>query len=214
MSLNVNLPKGYAETVANAIRQTVFCKRNVLRPIAVQVGHESNVLSMGAQVLEDMTEFTSHLLDYNYVVREETLPGSLIIVETDCTGVVTLADLVGDKVTVLGAPSSEEMLHLVQGDEPVKISVKVYYRYDCGSFSIQDNEYFLKDTLDSLTNVVVLNSRHNDVDTFTYQINKDNLRTDTVKFTGKSKIGTSDVEITKEAIDVLIDTLQSIKASI
>lgn len=216
MSIVVEMKKGSAETICNALRQTTLCRRKVLRPIAVKIGEQSSVLAMGPLVLEDMTEFISKLVSYNYLPVANLVEGTLCSTITSCTGKVTLGDILGNVATVYGADSEEELLHFVKSSSgSTVIQIEIYFRYDCGSFSSQENEDFLdSNDIDVSTGITCFNSRHNDIDTFAFDVNKAGTANDQAIISIKSKIGIAEREILKEAIKEFVNSLNSLDASI
>lgn len=216
--MKIDLKKGYAETICNALRQAALCQRKVLRPIAVKVGESSNVLAMGPLVLEDSIEFTTNLISHNFIPTRELKENEIIEVKNVCTGEVKLKDLINSDIAVHGADLDKTLLHFVAGVSPTSLEVTTYYRYTNGNASIEDNTYALAmylnegASLEIERSIIMLNSRHNDIDAFGFEVNKDALDKDTVTFHITSKTDVSPEEILKVAADSLIGTLQEIKA--
>ena len=55
--MDIKVPRGQGLYIINALRQMIYTQRCVLRPIAFSVGN-SNVLSAGNTVVEDMISFS------------------------------------------------------------------------------------------------------------------------------------------------------------
>lgn len=216
MSIVVEMKKGSAETVCNALRQTALCRRKVLRPIAVKVGEQSSVVAMGPLVLEDMTEFISKLVSYNYLPVGDLAEGDLIPVTVSCTGKVTLGDILGDVATAYNASNNDELLHFVKSSSgDTVIQVDVYFRYACGSFSSQQNEDFLDmHKIDVSSGITCFNSRHNDIESFAFDVNKTGTADDQATISIKSKIAVSEQQILKESINDLVQSLNTLNDNI
>ena len=220
VKMKIELKKGYAETVCNALRQAAYCQRKVLRPIAVKIGDSSNVLAMGPLVLEDSIEFTSNLISLDFKTNREFKEDEIIEVTNVCTDVVRLKDLINGDISVYNGNLEQEFLHFVNSANPISMPVTIYYRYSSGNATIEDNTYALAAFLNNGASmkidrsIVLLNSRFNDIKAFGFEVNKDNLDKDIVTFNIVSKTDVEPGTILKEAADSLIATLTDVKASL
>lgn len=218
--MRIEFKKGYAETICNALRQAAYCQRKVLRPIAVKVGDSSNVLAMGPLVLEDSIEFTTNLISLDFTPNREFKEDEIIEVSSVCTNVVKLQDLINEDINVYKADLNREMLHFVEMENPTGMKVTVYYRYTSGNASIEENSYALATYLNKGTSmeldrsIVVLNSRHNDIAAFGFEVNPDNLEKDVVSFSITSKVDIDPKSILEEAANSLIASLEDVKAKL
>lgn len=215
MSITIDLKKESAETICNALRQTALCRRKVLRPIAVKVGEQSSVVAMGPLVMEDMTEFISKLVSYNYLPVDELSEGQIVSTIVTCTNKVTLADVLGSVAIAYDSNPNEELLHFVKSSAgDTAIVVEVYFRYACGAFSSSQNENFLEQCKTVIsTGLTAFNSRHNDIDSFAFDVNKTSYNMDKTTISIKSKIDVSEQQILRESINDLVQSLNSLNDS-
>ena len=64
--MKFNVPKGYGNILANFIRQLLLTKVETWRPVAFKIDETANVVSAGAEIIEDSVEIINNLNDYLY----------------------------------------------------------------------------------------------------------------------------------------------------
>lgn len=159
--IKCKVPKGSANIIANSIRQISLTQMKTLRPVAVAVGNNSNVVFAGDGVLEDMMQVCSNLCELSYARKTER---ELVEFRMIFDGVLKSSDLQNSDFNAIG--SEKELIHGIGGG----IEIVVYFRYSCGAKTKEDNVYFLKKNGIAVDSLVVLNSRHSDVLNFSYTI--------------------------------------------
>ena len=190
--MDIKVPRGQGLYIINALRQMIYTQRCVLRPIAFSVGN-SNVLSAGNTVVEDMISFS-----------------------TVCDSVLRTSDLVTESIDVLDLADDKEILHTIRtdGNANASVPVTIFYRMGCGMYTAEENLYFLKNAkgddahfIDNPDKYTYFSSRHVDVDKFTYSIEQ--LPMDDVIHVNVSVFsGQSEKEVLHEAKNALISCME------
>lgn len=218
--IEFNFKKGSAYYLANVLRQTALTRRNVLRPIACQISGNSNVLSCGELILEDMIEVQSLLASLSFYPENILKEGDILEIEYICSGEFRIGDLNQNGIlTVLNNDRYDEaLLHTVPSDGEntsiiySKVPFKVYFRFASGNSTADANEYYLFNYLDQRNaninrdSIVFTNSRHNDITAFAYEVDETGLDYDTVKFRIQSDNSTEG-QVLKEAKETLFSLL-------
>lgn len=171
--MKIRLNKYTAESVVNAIRHAAMTMVPVLRPIAFAVGSKSNVLEIGDFCEEDMTEFIAGVcaMKFGYSGSDEVVKMKKV-----CDGVLHYSDFNENGIKVL-THDAEEVLHLL-----TTAGVEVYFRYDCGVHSKEDNSTFLEKHGVNVSNLVVINSRHSVVSNFYQNVLEEETTADEVVY--------------------------------
>lgn len=214
--MEIKVPRGQGLYVVNALRQMIYTRRCVLRPIAFSVGN-SNVLSAGNTVVEDMVSFSTAISKVNYACKSANEPDGTVIKSVHtCDGVLRISDLITDSIDVLGLAEDKEILHTIRadGNNNASVPVVIFYRMSCGMYTAEENLYFLKNVKDNNAQFVdnpdsytYLSSRHVDVDNFTYSIEQ--LPTNDVVHVNVSVFSNqSEEEVLHEAKSALISCMQ------
>ncbi len=214
--MDIKVPRGQGLYIINALRQMIYTQRCVLRPIAFSVGN-SNVLSAGNTVVEDMISFSTAISKLNYVCKGINEPEGTIIKSTHvCDSVLRTSDLVTESIDVLGLADDKEILHTIRtdGNANASVPVTIFYRMGCGMYTAEENLYFLKNAkgddahfIDNPDKYTYFSSRHVDVDKFTYSIEQ--LPMDDVIHVNVSVFsGQSEKEVLHEAKNALISCME------
>lgn len=216
--MEIRVPRGQGLYVVNALRQMIYTRRCVLRPIAFSVGN-SNVLSAGNTVVEDMVAFSTSISKLNYVCAKQHEPeGSVIKSVHVCDGILHVSDLNTDDVKILGLDDDKEILHTIKTEDNSNASVVVtiFYRMGCGMYTAEENLHFLNNVkgedahfVDNPDNYTYFSSRHVDIDKFTYTIeqlpSEDLVRVNASTFSDQTE-----EEVLHEAKGALINCMKFI----
>lgn len=200
--------KGCAGIVANVIRQIALTELKSLRPIAIRVGNESNVISAGNSVLEDMLQICSSLNVLGYTSNSSA---EILEFRTVVTGTLMASQLQSDEFSVVLPDGRDvEIMHVLNDS----VEVVIYFKNCNGVCTKDDNIYTLTKEGFNTDKLVVVNSRHTDITNFSYSISDDtDNATDLVDFSIESRISNKadfqkelfnhSVEILKEILDEL-----------
>lgn len=200
--------KGCGGIVANAIRQIALTELNCLRPIAVKVGNDSNVISAGPHVLEDMIQVCSNLNALGYVCNNEK---EVIEFRTVVTGTLMASELKSDEFSVV-LPNGQdlELMHVLNDS----IELIVYFKNSHGVCGKDDNVYSLTQAGYDTDKLVVINSRHTDVENFSYVISDDtDVDTDSIDFSISSRISDKldfEEKVLEDSIQILEEILKNL----
>jgi hypothetical protein len=182
----------------NFIRNIALTKLPALRPIAISLGENTNILTAGKSIVQDMIQITSIIESAYYRSKNPSDQeiGFRDSVELDViggrvkndmhgydikNGSLTLEDIQQasmNPMTILSEDLNEPLITLVKdsGGNYKDLQLEVIFCNDCGNASKDDNTLKVCNWLgieptDSLLNrYVVLPSRHNDITNFKYKI--------------------------------------------
>lgn len=195
----LKVDKGYGNIIANVLRQMALVSINSLRPIAVSVGQNSNVISAGENVVEDMIQICSNLSALHYQPKGDLHKDQIVVFSTKVTGVLKASDLnTGEFNTVYS--EDKELLHVLNGS----VDVTIYFRYTSNVCSKDDNILCLEMQSINTNNLVVTNSRHSDISKFAYKITTDDIF-DVIDF---------DIQTPFEDLDVLRLSIENLKKNL
>lgn len=165
--MKFNVDKGCGRFIANAIRQMIYVKRYVVRPVAFKVGIDTNILTAGNLFIEDMIKFSSDLSSLRFAYDG---PGSKSdrIIRRDCVchGELRSRDLEGDGIRIVGGRCKDDvLLHTVAGDN-TDFAISIIFRNAQGGYTHDENKYAIMASLNGAeldSSYVVMSSRHSDV---------------------------------------------------
>lgn len=178
---SVSLNASFGASILNAIRQAVMYEVPVVRPIAVKLGGNANLLTAGSFVEEDTAEFIANILELNFQVESEDSfyeSDGLLKQSYFVKKVLRDTDLdVKSKIIVSNA-NNRELLHV------------------------------LADTEITVDGLAVLNSRHSPIDFFTVNEIESDSPIHEFKIAIKCVNGYQAEKILGTAADILDSTLQ------
>lgn len=199
-SCEIKTLSGMGMTLGNVLRKVALTQLDSWRPVAFSVGTNSNVITAGDNVVEDMVEFASSLSKMHFTVDTDK-PAYVLTFDTSC---LKVSDFETDKVHVF-SNDDREILHTVSGTT----TVTVFLRNGKGSYSAKENEKFLKDSPDTagLCNNAVeyLNSRHCDIERPGFSVDK-REDCEIIYFHVDSLIDISADKIVSECCGILFDS--------
>ena len=201
--MELTVRKGCAGIIANVVRQIALTQIKSLRPIAIKINF-ANVISAGDSVLEDMIQICSNLNSLHYVNTSGT-----DFVEFSCnvSNVLKASDLHNTHLDVaLNKSTNRELMHVLNDNVPVTI----YFRYDNGVISRDDNVFFLEQNKVDTSDLVVVNSRHTDIINFSYTITELDRDNDLINFFVESGISDEQEfldDIVTQSINIIHDIL-------
>lgn len=166
--------KGAGRFLANAIRQMIYVKRYVVRPVACKIGASSTILSAGSMFVEDMIGFTAKLesLHYGY----DNIPRNtdcVFKVDITCCDMMYVKDLEQGGIKVFDKDRLNDVLLHTVSKPGTEFCVSIIFRNAQGGQNQLDNEYAImqefggKETSSSYT---ILTSRHSDVEKITTKV--------------------------------------------
>ena len=209
--------RGSGRFLVNAIRQMVYTKRYVLRPIAFRVGVSSNVLSAGDTIVEDMIKFSADLsnLHFQYTgVGNQT--DKIIRCDCICRGVLCARELQQNGIKIVGSEELDrDLLHAVNGNASGnEFSVTILFRNACGAFTHEQNKYAIANNFSGITegeldSFVVLTSRHSDVISVTTEITS-GIDKDFVEIGVNLYTGEPEEQVVKEACSAMMSLIQQV----
>lgn len=158
--MKFNVPKGYGNILANFIRQLLLTKVETWRPVAFKIDETANVVSAGAEIIEDSVEIINNLNDYLYDIDcdDDVFVFSAIVKN------LTTDDLSHGAIHILNATNTATIFQSLHQE----VTVKIYFRKAVGSLYQEQNLFFLeqeKNVIESANNVVIFNSRHTNFST-------------------------------------------------
>lgn len=155
----VRVKRGYGEMLINVLRQVALMKLPVWRPIAFSIVGRSNVLDAGSDVIEDMVTVGSALASACYHVESDK---DIFVAEYQVGKVFSLSDLEKGPVHVM-VGQDKEFIHCF-----TPVTFRVFFRRACGGVTREQNVGFLESAGYLGADVVVVNSRHSDVFSFSF----------------------------------------------
>lgn len=158
--MKFNVPKGYGNILANFIRQLLLTKVETWRPVAFKIDETANVVSAGAEIIEDSVEITNNLNDYLYDIDCD----DDVFVFSATVKNLTTDDLSHGAIHILNATNTATIFQSLHQE----VTVKIYFRKAVGSLYQEQNLFFLeqeKNVIESANNVVIFNSRHTNFST-------------------------------------------------
>lgn len=198
--LEITLRKGIGNPILNAVRSAAFFCCPVIRPVAFKVGGESNVLNISDTVIEDMTTFISTVSKFNYAYNGNS---KFVVARCECNGELRLSELLSG----VGITSDQDgvILH-----STAPICVEVVFMFCAGNYTSLENTKSVQDA--GYNGFVVVNSRHCNVESFTFKHLSEDQQTETFEVSVTTLDGRSAEAICKDAIGLLgseLKTLQS-----
>lgn len=175
----------------NAARSAAFICYPCIRPIAFDVGGDSNVLSISDSVIEDMTTFISNVSTLNFSYSGNS---ALIAAKVTCDGTLTIKQLLAG--TGISCNVDREILH-----SSTPTDVTVVFAVQSGNKLNTENEELLTET--PYEKFTVINSRHCIVNSFTYHKIDDSDGNETYDVTIDTIGDVSEEEVLKLAFNHL-----------
>lgn len=199
--------KGCAGIIANVLRQITLTGLKSLRPIAVKVGNDSDVISAGSSVLEDMITICSNLNTLGYVCNSDK---DVIEFRTVVTGTLMASQLQSDDFSIVLPNGRDiELMHVLNDS----VELVIYLKNACGTCSKDANVYTLASAGFNTDKLVVLNSRHTDIINFAYSILDDtDDSTDLIDFEIESRISNNidfQESILNDSVEILKEILEN-----
>lgn len=206
--VKISLAEDNAKVLLNLFRHEALHARQSARPVACSVGDNSNVLSLGNGVVEDMITFINSITAANYKPRTMCADGSLFEVSIRITDTMTYSDLVTDEIEVYGVDLSTPILHTLGQS----VAVTVYFRVDSGCHTEADNNAFLQShsVYADKRRLVVIPSRHSDVSNFSWHLTSESDGNVTADVTIDTFSGVNEKVIIRELKEHLIKTIQNL----
>lgn len=158
--MKFNVPKGYGNILANFIRQLLLTKVETWRPVAFKIDETANVVSAGAEIIEDSVEIINNLNDYLYDIDCD----DDVFVFSATVKNLTTDNLSQGAIHILNATNTATIFQSLHQE----VTVKIYFRKAVGSLYQEQNLFFLeqeKNVIESANNVVIFNSRHTNFST-------------------------------------------------
>ena len=199
--MEITLGEFYKEPVLNVLRQVAITQLEVVRPIGFSVGN-SNLLSAGDSVLEDMVEVSSNLSNL-FFEGAEIPAGKVVPITVQVSSELRSSDLASNGISV--NDPGKELLHVVG----YPVTVTVYFYKGTGCFNSEDCIRVLQEANVYNTNIITINARFCKIKSFSFTNNPDN--DSCVDLCVETLDGSSTSEVIKECADKLISVLGSIK---
>lgn len=196
--------KGYGNSLANFIRQSLLTKMTCWRPIAFTIGQSSNVIVAHENCLEDATEVANNLCKYHYEIESEEE-----IVEISFTGKVLTAADMQDKVHMLDV-DDKPIFHTISNEE----TVTVYFRQYHGAVSDRDNRAALSRYGVNADNIVILASRHCNYDSVAVNVSAYSEMQEEVEITINAAYPIDTDKEVQECCKLMAKTLMSVADSV
>lgn len=193
--VQIKMKKKDATVYCNLLRHVALYNRNVVRPIAFRVNNACNLLSAGGSVQEDMITFANSLTGISYTCKAEE---KLVVVTVESADVLSYQDLCQNGIQLANQDDDHIILHSI--NQP--LTATVYFRNSSGCFRESENADFLNEYGISVDEqrIVVLNSRHTDVESFCWDVVDSITDEVTVNFEIQSFLNYSEASILNDAI--------------
>lgn len=193
--VQIKMKKEDATVYCNLLRHSALYNRRVVRPIAFRVNSACNLLSAGGSVQEDMITFANSLTGANYVCKTEE---ELVVVTVEPVDTLSYKDLCQNGVELANQSDDRIILHSI--NQP--LTATIYFRNSSGCFRESENADFLNEHGISVEDqrIVVLNSRHTDVESFRWDVMNSITDEVTVNFEIQSFLNCSEASILADAI--------------
>ena len=157
MSIQVQILRGLGDAYLNCIRSAAYVGINVIRPIGVRIGGSSTVIDVSNSVQEDMPTIVSAISKGVYT--GDLKPGELVEVSTSSNGELSLVEL-------LNGSRIKSSVDVTVMHSMVNTEISVIFTSANGWYKTEDNMSKLE--AGGYTGYVTINSRHCDIETFTY----------------------------------------------
>lgn len=166
--------KGAGRFLVNAIRQMVYAKRYVVRPVACKVGASSTILSAGSMFVEDMIGFTAKLESLHYVCDNIQQNADCVFkVDIVCRDVMYVKDLERGGIRVFDRDRLNDVLLHTVSKTGAEFCVSIIFRNAQGGQNQLDNEYAIMQEFEGneiSSSYTILTSRHSDVEKITTKV--------------------------------------------
>lgn len=204
--MQITLNHFYSGPVKNIIRQVAMTQLEVVRPIAFQVGN-SNLLSAGDSVLEDMIEVSSNISNLVYVDPSNSLErGKVVSVTCNVDGTLYAKDLEGSGVQIYS--DNTEILHTINQ----QVSVTVFFIKGIGSYTSDECMEILQESNLYNENIITMNARFCKIKTISFG---EDIRqgdgTDIVQIFIETNDGSSAESVLEASVENLIEVFSGIK---
>ena len=193
--VQVKMKKKDATVYCNLLRHAALYNRRVVRPVAFRVNNACNLLSAGGSVQEDMITFANSLTGINYAYKTDE---ELMVATVEPVDTLSYKDLCQNGILLANQDDDRIILHSI--NQP--LTATVYFRNSSGCFRESENADFLNGHGVSVEDqrIVVLNSRHTDVESFCWDVVESITDEVTVNFEIQSFLNCSEASILNDAI--------------
>lgn len=203
--IQVKMKKRDATVYCNLLRHFALYGRRVVRPIAFKVNNACNLLSAGGSVQEDMITFANLLTGINYGCSTDE---ELVTVTVGAVDTLSYGGLCQNGILLANPGDDRVILHSI--NQP--LTATVYFRNSSGCFLESENTDFLGRHGVSVEEqrIVVLNSRHTDVESFRWEVLDSVDDEATVLFEIQSFLNRSEASILMDVIKQIHISLDEI----
>lgn len=200
MEFKVKMKKGDALPVANSLRQMAMGKLPAWRPIAFSLDREFNNLRISSDIVEDIVKIVGNLGSLTYIPKAEHA-GDFLKEKHTFRGQLRTSTLQSQYFNVVGQDNS-----LLTSLNDRDVVFTIIYRKASGMMTEGDNADFLVSNGEIKSNYMVMNSRHTDVDNFSYDIADSSLEEETLVFTVNSD--------TSDGKKILLDAIACMRTAL
>lgn len=197
--MEFDVEKGYGLMLGNFIRQALLTKIETWRPIAFTLGSETNVVSAGDNIVEDSVEIGNNICSYLYEInkQEDFFKFTATVRELMCS------DIMQGSVNILN-PDDRVIFHALNQDA----TITIYFSKAKGTVSSNDNRALLQRHGVNPDAIVIMNSRHTNLNAVTINVLDKDERSETIKIGIKADYNASESELISECCKNVIATLE------
>lgn len=160
--MKVELNRNIATPYLNLMRSIAMTQIPCIRPIAFSVGN-SNLVTAGNTVMEDMIEFNNNLSSLKY---RGNFSKDLEVVSLVCNGVLKSSDLEKKGLKVC-SDSDSELLHVLNNE----IQVTVYFYCGTNTMNTQESKHTLEaNGVAANNNIIPMNANFSCIKKFAYSL--------------------------------------------
>ena len=207
MKLDVVLPKGTGMALGNSLRQTAMARLPAWRPIGIALNREHNILHATSDIPQDMYAVMASITDLTFIPKD-SVEGEFLLEQFTFVGELRASSMVSEYFSLTGHDNL-----IISSLENNPITMTVYYRYGVGEINVSENSEFLEECGHRPKDIMVFNSRHTNVDNFTFDVKPTSLMDETLSLTIVSQ-STDEHQILNDTINTLASSLSLMKKRI
>lgn len=164
MKIEVRLPKGNGLSIGNSLRQMAMSRLPAWRPIAISLNRKLNILHATDEIVEDVYSIMSAVTSLKYTQKKE-ISGDFIKERFSFVGSLRTSGLVSENFDIAGEDQS-----LITSLDDREVSLTIVYRFARGDMDQLSNSEFLKSQGERNEDYLVMNSRHTNVNNFSFDV--------------------------------------------
>jgi len=211
VTFEMNMPKGTAELLGNAVRRIAMTSIESWRPIAFGFeGMQMNMMHIDPLIMEDTTSVLSNLSDLE-VIPTKDLSDKYKLVKFTFRDTLTPDKMVSEDFAFVNN-GNRSIVNAIDKNRTVTMSV--VFKRASGGFTAKENSALTVEEVGaSLDNFIFLGSRHAEVENFTFDVVEAGLREERLLINISSK-SRNPRDVLSESVGTLENLLDLFKQNL